>query len=198
MKHPVEADLALFAGRDLNFLSEWRVGRHVSGCGECRATVEAFEALRSETATLGELPPEIAWNRLASEMKANIRLGLAAGECVAGGRFDEAPPKGFLGYKAYGFQTPLAYAGVVLLVFAGLWLQRPEPPLASSALANSGTTLAATRDGVELSEAGGSFGLRYGRDVKEINYSADAKGGMGARYVDSRTGYVTVVSMNVE
>ena len=84
------------------------------------------------------------------------------------------------------------------LVFAGLWLQRPEPPLASSALVNGGTTLAATRDGVELSEAGGSFGLRYGRDVKEINYAADAKGGMGARYVDSRTGYVTVVSMNVE
>ena len=57
MKHPVEADLALFAGRDLNFLSEWRVGRHVSGCGECRATVESFESLRSETATLGDLPP---------------------------------------------------------------------------------------------------------------------------------------------
>jgi hypothetical protein len=26
--------------------------------------------------------PEISWNRLAAEMKANIRLGLAAGECV--------------------------------------------------------------------------------------------------------------------
>src|SRR5207249_8996362 len=99
-------------------------------------------------------------------------------------------------------QTPLAYAGVVALVGAGLWLQRPEPPLALTAAAVDGNTvLAATRDGIELSESGGgSFGLRYGtpRDRREINYSADAKGAMGARYVDSRTGYVTVVSMNVE
>jgi len=29
MKHPMESDLALFAGHDLNFVSEWRVGRHV-------------------------------------------------------------------------------------------------------------------------------------------------------------------------
>jgi len=210
VKHPLEADLALFAGRDLNFLSDWRIGRHVSGCERCRATVGAFEALRSETAALGELPPEIAWNRLASEMKANIRLGLSAGECVAGGRFGDAPPKRLGGFgfewkpfslRRFGFQTPLAYAGVALLVLAGLWLQRPEPPLAQSAIANGATVLAVTRDGVELSEAGGSFGLRYGtapRDAREINYSVDAKGSMGARYVDTRTGYVTVVSMNVE
>src|SRR5205809_5119674 len=122
MKHPVEADLALFAGRDLNFLSEWRVGRHVSRCGQCRATVEAFEALRSETATLGELPSDIAWNRLASEMKANIRLGLAAGECVArtadGG--NSAP-------AFSGLQTLLAYASLIAPVGAGVWLQRPVP-----------------------------------------------------------------------
>jgi hypothetical protein len=198
MKHPVEGDLALFAGRDLNFLSEWRVGRHVAHCGQCRATVESFEALRPQTAALGELPPEIAWNRLASEMKANIRLGLAAGECVAGGRFGESAMKrpGLFGMPAFGLHTALAYAGVVALVVAGVWLQRTEPPMPQTAAV--GTVLAATRDGIELSEAGGSFGLRYGRDAKEINYSADAKGGMGARYVDSRTGYVTVVSVNVE
>jgi hypothetical protein len=202
MKHPVEGDLALLASRDLDFFSQWRVGRHVAGCEQCRAVVESFEALRSKTAVLGELPPEIAWNRLASEMKANIRLGLSAGECVANGRFRPAPKqRGFFGFNAAGYQTALAYAGVVLLVVAGLWLERPQPPAALSAVPGSGSELAATRDGVELSEAGGgSFGLRYGtpRDAREISYSADAKGGMGARYVDTRTGYVTVVSVNVE
>src|SRR6202035_5195698 len=84
MKHPNEGTLALFAGHDLNFLIEWRVGRHVARCEQCRGTVDAFVSLRSETVGLGELPPDIAWNRLASEMKANIRLGLAAGECVSG------------------------------------------------------------------------------------------------------------------
>jgi hypothetical protein len=193
MKHPVEADLALFAGGDLSFVSEWRIGRHVARCPQCRGSVEAFESLRIETGALGELPSGLAWNRLASEMKANIRLGLSAGECVAGHPgFAERPAlAGFSGY-----QTLLAYAGVMVLVVAGLWLQRPAPPLAGS-LENGRTVLAATRDGVELSEAGSSFGLQYGAS-RDVNYSVDAKGAMGARYVDTSTGYVTVVNVNVE
>jgi len=31
-----------------------------------------------------------------------------------------------------------------------------------------------------------------------VNYSADASGAMGARYVDSGTGFVTVVNVNLE
>ncbi len=57
--------------------------------------------------------------------------------------------------------------------------------------------MAATGDGIELSAGGRSLGLRYGGS-RDINYSADAKGAMGARYVDSNTGYVTVVKVNVE
>ena len=187
MKHPNEADLALFAGRDLNFVFEWRIGRHVSRCEQCRGTVDAFVSLRSETATLGELPAGIAWNRLASEMKANIRLGLAAGECVAG----PSRVGGQAGFS--GLHTLMAYAAVIMLVVAGVWLQRPVP-------LESRAVLAATVDGIELTEGGRSLGLRYGasRDVKDVSYSADAKGAMGARYVDSNTGYVTVVNMNME
>jgi len=192
MKHPVDGDLALFAGHDLNFVSEWRVGRHVSRCEHCRAIVEAFHAQQVDVAGLSELPGDIPWNRLASEMKANIRLGLAAGECVAG-------PKAADGVSLFpafsSFQTAMAYAGVVVLVIAGLWLQRPAPPLEQTE--NHGAELAATRDGIELSDAGGSFGLRYGAS-RDVNYSADAKGSMGARYVDASTGYVTVVNVNVE
>lgn len=186
MKHPNEADLALFAGHDLNLVFEWRVGRHVARCEQCRGTVDTFASLRSETAALGELPAGIAWNRLASEMKANIRLGLEAGECVAG----PSRAGGQVGFS--GLHTLLAYAAVILLVVAGVWLQRPVP------LESGRAVLAATVDGIELTEGGRSFGLRYGasRDAKDVSYSADAKGAMSARYVD--TGYVTVVNMNLE
>jgi len=194
MKHPVEADLALFAGHDLGLISEWRIRRHVSRCEECHAAVDSYEALQAETSRLAELPSNIAWNRLASEMKANIRLGLAAGECVAGPQTLYRSKRSFS-----GFQTLLAYASVIALVVAGLWLQRPTPPTQSAAdfTETGGSVLAATRDGVELSEGKGSFGLRYGAS-RDVNYSADAKGVMGARYVDTSTGYVTVVSVNVE
>ncbi len=188
MKHPDEADLALFAGHDLSFLMDWRIGRHVSRCEQCRGTVDAFVLLRSETAGLGELPPGIAWNRLASEMKANIRLGLAAGECVSG----PATVADRAGFS--GLHTLMAYAAVILLVVAGVWLQRPVP------FENGRTVLAATGDGIELTEGGRSLGLRYGasKDIKDVSYSANAKGAMGARYVDNSTGYVTVVNVNME
>jgi hypothetical protein len=188
MKHPDEADLALFAGHDLNFVSKWRIGRHVSRCEQCREAVEAFNSLRIQTAALGELPAGIAWNRLASEMKANIRLGLEAGECVAGPSVTE----GRSGLPLFsGLRTLLAYAALVALVVAGVWLQRPAPVESGAAV------VAATRDGIELSEGGRSLGLRYGA-YGDVNYSADAKGAMGARYVDTSTGYVTVVNVNVE
>jgi hypothetical protein len=188
MKHPDEGALALFAGHDLNSIIEWRIGRHVAQCEQCRGTVDAFVAQRSETAGLGELPPGVAWNRLASEMKANIRLGLAAGECVSGPA-QAADRAGFT-----GLHTLLAYAAVILLVVAGVWLQRPVP------VENGRAVLAATGDGIQLTEGGRSLGLRYGasRNVKDVSYSADAKGAMSARYIDSSTGYVTVVNVNME
>jgi hypothetical protein len=201
MKHPAESDLALFAGHDLSFVSEWRIGRHVTRCGECRAAVDAFVALRSELAPLGELPGDLGWNRLASEMKANIRLGLAAGECVAG------YPERVKGTESAfsGLHTLLAYAAVILLVVAGVWLQRPsprlsptpEPGVAAIAPENSGVVVAASGDGIQLTEGGRGLGLRYGA-FRDVNYSADASGAMGARYVDTSTGYVTVVNVNVE
>jgi hypothetical protein len=188
MKHPNEETLALFAGHDLNFIIEWRVGRHVARCEECRGTVDAYVSLRAETAGLGELPADIAWNRLASEMKANIRLGLAAGECVSG----PEPVSDRAGFA--GLHTLLAYAAVILLVVAGVWLQRPVP-----LVENGRAVLAATGDGIELTEGGRSLGLRYRASPDEdVSHSADAKGAMGARYVDNTTGYVTVVNVNME
>jgi hypothetical protein len=193
MKHPNEADLALFAGHDLNFVSEWRIRRHIARCERCRDTADVFSSLRSEVATLKDLPSNIGWNRLASEMKANIRLGLAAGECVAS---KQSASESRLPVFS-GLHTLLAYASLIALVVAGVWLQRPAPPATLSAAENGRAVLAATGEGIELTEGGRSLGLRYGAS-RDVNYSADAKGAVGARYVDTSTGYVTVVNVNVE
>jgi hypothetical protein len=124
---------------------------------------------------------------------------LVAGECVAGNpAFSDGAFSGRLRRSAFsGFQTLLAYASVVALVVAGLWLQRSTPQSVADSPEVNGSVLAATRDGVEFSEGKGSFGLRYGAS-RDVNYSAGAKGVMRARYVDASTGYVTVVSVNVE
>ena len=83
MRHPNEAELALFVGGDCGRLDRWRIGRHVGRCGACHAEVEEHrksrEALRD---FMADMPAGVNWNRLAEEITGNIRVGLAAGACV--------------------------------------------------------------------------------------------------------------------
>src|SRR5471030_437473 len=81
MTHPNQATLALHAGGDLRLWARWNTERHLSNCDLCRDEVAAFAGVREILPELAEIP-EVPWNRLAAEMRANIRLGLAAGECI--------------------------------------------------------------------------------------------------------------------
>src|SRR5262245_31994762 len=81
MRHPEETTLALHSSGDLGWFAGWRTERHVAHCARCRDEVAAYREMREMLPDLAELP-EVAWNRLAADMRANIRLGLAAGECV--------------------------------------------------------------------------------------------------------------------
>ena len=87
MKHPAEAQLALFAGGDLGRWERWRLARHMARCTECRQEVAALQAagaeLRQFASEMPELPNNLGWNRLSQEITGNIRVGLAAGEAIA-------------------------------------------------------------------------------------------------------------------
>src|SRR5258708_21528879 len=63
-------------------------------------------------------PPEISWTKLAVEMKANIRLGLEAGECVRAG---QSEIRGFFSLRA------LAVCGSLALLLAAFLLERLVP-----------------------------------------------------------------------
>ena len=134
MTHPDQSILALYAGEDLGWFSRKRTERHLAGCPQCRDEVRELAAVREELAALKELP-EISWNRLAIEMKANIRLGLAAGECVrtrAALRMDGCV------WPALQRQRPLAAcASVMVLVAVGLVLERPVPVMPAAAVSDN-------------------------------------------------------------
>src|SRR5208283_327585 len=84
MKHASQTDLALYGAGDL---APWRrpwIGLHVGRCPECRRQIETYRAGREHIRALSDpLPSGVRWERLSAEMAANIRVGLAAGECVA-------------------------------------------------------------------------------------------------------------------
>jgi hypothetical protein len=185
MKHPNQATLALHAGGDLGFFARWRTERHLKQCDRCREEIDAFAATREIIPELAEIP-EIPWNRLAAEMKANIRLGLEAGECV---RQSDPPLR----------QTPLftgaraivALASMAALLVTGIILEHPAPvPATTAVIADEGMVVQATGNGIQVRKGGQT--LRLMNPGKHVTYSYDAQGSMRARYVDPDTGYVTI------
>ncbi len=193
MKHPDQATLALQAGGDLGFFARWKVERHLAQCDRCRDEVDAFVALREISPELAETP-ELPWNRLAAEMKANIRLGLAAGECVKAGDLPLRETPLFTGARAI-----VALASVAALLVTGIMLEHPAPPVA----ADDGMVVQATSNGIQVRKGGQALRLMNPDQLEldpqqRVMYSTDAQGSVRARYVDPETGYVTINNVYAE
>ena len=183
MRHPTEAELALYAGGDANLWARLQVSRHVRICAACAGLVREFRGMREWTRGQNELPAEVDWVPLAAEMKANIRVGLAAGQCV------EPSP------EAAGFRIwrPALVFPVLLVVVAGWWLQSwplpPSVPAAESAV-SEGLVVRANPGSIEVGQDGRALALLHPRSA-QVTLSASG-GSLRARYVDAETGYVTI------
>jgi len=186
IKHPSEADLALFAGGELGRWRRWRVERHAAECEDCRRDISDFEALRMESAALAVLP-EVSWDRLAAEMKANIRVGLEAGECV------DAPsaPRVVFSPRALAACVSLA-----ALLVASVFLERPAPRVAQVETAEP--VLETSGSGIQFREGDQGMVL-LNRHAPEgpVNDLATGRA-MQQSYVDSETGLVTINNVYVE
>jgi len=91
---------------------------HIARCEACRTRSESYrQGRQSLKLAAGALPAGVNWDRLAAEMTANIRVGLAAGECVAPRR---RKPAYFVGWKPAAIAT-----GIVVVLSAAWWLNMP-------------------------------------------------------------------------
>lgn len=183
MRHPKQATLALHAGGDLGVFARWRTERHLAACAQCRDEVAEFGAMRRTMADLLEMP-ELPWNRIAEEMRANIRLGLAAGECVR-----PVEKAGWMPWRA-GWRVAVAMASITALAVTGLMLERPRP-LLEQPDENAGALTAP--DGIGSQ----TMRLMY-RGAEGVQLSFSAEGSEQAQYTSPVTGYMTVSQMNVE
>ena len=188
MKHPNEATLALHAGGDLGLFARWRTERHLAQCEQCREEIAGFGALREIVTDLAETP-EIQWNRLAAEMKANIRLGLVAGECVGAAM----EPAGYTPFFTRA-RAAVALASVTALLVTGLLLEHPVPVTADS----DGLVLQHTANGIQVGQGVRAFRLMNAARPENVTFSVNAQGSMGARYVDPDTGYMTINNVYAE
>ena len=211
MKHPSEIQLALFAGRDLDVWRQWRVGAHVARCAQCSAEVHEFQGEREQIRdSAAEMPEGLNWSRLSQEMTGNIRVGLAAGECIAG--FEKRPA---LGRPRLAWHAATVLACATVIVVATLWVSLPKGEL--DHLIGSlqqirfdrigrvvrGPVLQALHEGVVLEASPASIGIRenggtmslllpkQAQSDRAVAISVSMQGSAGARYVDADSGQVT-------
>lgn len=188
MKHPDQATLALHAGGDLGWFARWRTERHMGKCERCRDEVDAFTGMREIVTDLTEIP-EVPWNRLAAEMRANIRLGLEAGECVRSGDVPLRETPLFTGARAV-----VAFASIIALLVTGIMLERPAP-FGATVHADDSMVVQAIGNGIQVGRGDQSLRLMNPDRLdpqQRATYSPDAQGSMSARYVDPNTFNVTI------
>lgn len=139
--------------------------------------------MRDWMQTQDGMPPSIDWGPLAAELKANIRLGLAAGQCVA--------PAPQMTRPAISWRAA-AVLPVLLVVVVGWWLQSWPPPAVPAARSAGprGLVLTASPRAIELKQGDRAFALLLPSSA-EVTFSVSGQEAR-SRYVDSETGYVTI------
>ena len=186
MNHPAETRLALYAGGEIGRWARWRAERHLAGCTQCRSQADAF---RSDTDRLrqacADLPQGLDFDRAASEMRANIRVGLAAGECVGPVAPRVLRPRWHRGI----ILAPVVLPVLAVLIFVMQW-NRPHPQ-AEVVPWVDGTVIAATSEGIELKQGDRMLTLRP-PNVGDGTYLVSTQGTVRADYVDEETGQVTI------
>lgn len=190
--HPSEAELALLAGGDCGRVSQFFLNRHVRRCEVCIDTVADFVGLREEMLRQEILSDDHFagdWDRLAAEMRANIHLGLEAGECVR---------QPVLAPTANPFWNPrmaAAFASLVLLVGAAFALRAPHAPLPAAVQTVNLPVLESTGSGLELRAGANSFALlnHHGGVARQ---TVSAQGDIRASYIEA--GAVTIHNVYLE
>ncbi|MBI2688978.1 MAG: hypothetical protein HYX27_21970 [Acidobacteria bacterium] len=197
MKHLSIDKLALYSGSELPWWTRLAIQRHVSSCTQCQHEVAQFretaEAVRMETE---EMPAGVQWERLAAEMRANVRLGLEASDAISAyGPVTESGPGQGMSWRVAALAT-----GFVVLLSIGYWLNAAKKSEQLAAMRAADPVVAeASENGVGMSDGNKGMVLQGPRaSNRAAIVTVSTRGSAGAQYVDEETGQVTVNHVYVE
>jgi hypothetical protein len=204
-RHLPQSDLALYAGGDLPLWQRTIARAHLNGCADCRGWVAAYRTDRESLRPLATaMPAGVNWDRLAVEMSANIRVGLAAGECVT--------PRVRKPALAMGWRVAAVAAGIIVLLVSAWWLNMPRAEsialrrvmqkIAQArpwkggilALEDRGPLVEISAAGIQLQQNGGTLGMSQGKE-RPVTVTLSVQGSARARYIDADTGQVTITGV---
>jgi hypothetical protein len=198
MKHLTDLQLAAFSTDDVTFLQRFGLERHVNSCERCQEQLAAFQSMRAELAQ-AELPV-VNWTALASEMRANIHLGLEAGECVR-----VASPRS---NKVRSLRLAMAFASLLLLAGAGFVMRDYRPQRPAQMATSDGPSLTAlpeyripvlesSTSGIVMRTGDNSFAF-LNRKGEAVSQTVSAQGAMQSRDIDADTGSVTIKNVYLQ
>ena len=192
MPHPDLRQLALLAGGDLPWWQRYRLSLHTRNCESCRQEIEALDESRSFVVENTEsLPGFVDWDRLAGEMRANIQVGLEAGEAIrprepAGLRLDWRPA--------------FALTALTLVVLTGWYLNINRHNiyrLPAASVEAGDARVESGSDGIVLTRGGGRLTVMQPK-AQAVSYSVNSTGAVSARTIDTETGQVTISHVYLE
>ena len=204
-RHPEQSTLALLAGDDLAWPEALTARWHVRFCPQCTGQLEELRSARTELGVVGradwqrpmdgqQIEIDPAWNALAAEMRANIRLGLTAGSLASSASESEAGD--------IDVRLPLPFApwrwavvggALVFVLTAGWWLRSPggDAPLP---MASAPTWEVPTAEHI-----GQGARLQLLVPVANVSHTeTDFDGSTRSRVIDGETGQVTLQQVYVE
>lgn len=194
--HPTAEELALAARGDLPVLRGWRVSRHARHCPVCRCELELFtgvrEAIRREELTWEGNASD--WDRLEREMTGNIKVGIAAAQCI-----ESSPAR-----KLQRWKVPALVTGLSIIFVAGWLLNVPREDrdrvMAAFKMAarhtrpEAGAVLETNPLGVSIRVQGATLTLLHPASAR-ATASFTGSSSVGVRYVDNETGQVTIANV---
>lgn len=146
---------------------------------------EEFRQIRRQMPRFRELPGHFAWDSLAAEMKANIVLGVEAGEAVRP-RFQVRP---------IGWRAGLVMATLSLLMISGYWWQMPRRWVQPPAFHQAVLQASPGQLGVRLQESG--FSVMF-QETTASTVLSGASDSVRADFVDTETGQLTVAHVYLD
>lgn len=216
-QHLSDTILALYATGDLDWRERLSAAWHVRTCGRCASLAQSFrEDVKFRKKAAEAMPLPANWDALAEEMAANIRLGLAASECIrdiqprAQTRVEKRP---IGAVRPNWFWKPAlaTAAAMALVVTVWVWTMPPEQSRvfarAWDAVVHGRTVGLGEAPGMVLESSASGVVLRKGTrtSVKFLvaghqpqQFSANMDGSMQAQYVDEELGQVTVTNAYAE
>lgn len=202
--HLNELQLASHRSSDLGWLERMQVASHLRSCPECRRRREEYrEAHEALRIMAEEVPASLHWDRLSSEMTANINLGVTAGRIVA---HAERQPNHLTGWR-----PALVFASTLLVVVAAWYVNAHGRPVIPSNLvavgkasitkpepapAHAQPTLEVDSAGIGLNDPNRVLTLMH--PARGAVFSVNMEGAVRARYVDAETGQVTINHVYVQ